>query len=247
MAAKVAMITGGAGSIGAAVARRLNKGGYSVAIVDINREAAEMIGKELGSSAVYAPCDVAELNEVKRIVEDTESRFGEIEVLVNAAGGFQGMGFTKKPYWEADVEEREKVVKANLYGTLNSCYAVLPRMIKRRRGNIVNISSAIGLRGKGGFATYSATKGGIITFTRSLAVEAGPYGVRVNSVAPGAVQSAWRAHEKAGDRQKDDARIPLGRRTFPEDVAAVIAFLVSEDACHVTGACIDVSGGTGLH
>lgn len=247
MSDRVAIVTGGAGSIGAAAARRLKKSGYYVAIIDIHRERAEMIGKELGTLAVYAPCNVAEMDEIKRAVDDIEGRFGEIEVLVNTAGGYQGLGFIAKPYWEVDLEERETVLKVNLYGTLNTCYVVLPRMIKRRRRNIVNISSGKGLKGGSGLATYSAAKGGIITFTQAIAVEAGPYGVRVNSIAPGGVQSAWRVHEKAEIREKDDAKVPLRRRTSPEDVAAAVAFLVSEDASHVTGVCMDISGGTALH
>ncbi len=247
MSDRIAIVTGGAGSIGAATARRLKKDGYYVAIIDIHRERAEMIGKELGTSAVYAPCNVVEMNEIKRVVDDIESRFGEIEVLVNTAGGYQGLGFVTKPYWEVGLEERETVLKVNLYGTMNTCYVVLPKMIKRRRGSIVNISSGKGLKGGWGLATYSAAKGGIITFTHAIAVEAGPYGVRVNSVAPGGVQSAWRVHEKAEIRERNDAKVPLRRRTSPEDVAGAVVFLVSEDASHVTGICLDVSGGTALH
>ena len=244
---RVAIVTGGGGSIGSAVARRLSKSGCTVAVLDINREGAEKVGKELGTSAIYAPCNVAELDETKRAMDDMESRLGEIEILINAAGGSQGLGFSLKPYWEVGIEERETVLQANLYGTLNTCYAVLPRMIKRKRGKIVNITSGMGLKGGAGFATYSAAKGGLVTFTQALAVEAGPYGVRVNCITPGPVQSAWRVHEKPEDRKKAEARIPLGRRTSPEDVAAAVAFLVSEEASHVTGACIDVSGGVDLH
>jgi len=247
MSAKISIVTGGAGSIGGAVARRLSKSGYKVALIDVNRDGAEIIGKELESSAVYAPCNVSDLDEVKRTVDNIESRFGEIEVLVNAAGGSRGLGFSDKAYWEITVDEREILLKANLYGTLNTCLAILPLMIKRKRGNIVNIASGTGLRGAAGLATYSAAKGGIITFTQAIATEAGPYGVRVNSIVPGAVQSAWRAREKPEDREREVARIPLGRRTSPEDVAAAVAFLVSDDASHVTGAAIDVSGGYSLH
>lgn len=247
MIARISIVTGGAGSIGAAVARKLSKSGYRVAIIDINREGAEIIGKELENSVVYAPCNVAELDEAKRAIDDIERRSGEIEVLVNTAGGSRALGFFKKPYWEVTVTEREMLLKVNLYSTLNTCYAVLPLMIKRRRGNIINITSTMGLKGGWGLATYSAAKGGIITFTQALAVEAGPYGVRVNSVAPGAVQSAWRLHEKPEDREKDEAGIPLRRRASPKDIAGAVAFLVSEDASYVTGACIDVSGGTALH
>jgi 2-hydroxycyclohexanecarboxyl-CoA dehydrogenase len=216
-----------------------------VAILDIHRERSEAIGKELGTSAIYAPCDVADLEEVKRAVDDIEKRFGEIAVLVNSAGGSEGLGFVSRPYWEVDVEEREFLLKVNLYGVLNTCYAVLPLMIKRQRGNIVNIASRKGLKGGAGLATYSAAKGGIVTFTHAIAVEAATYGVRVNSVAPGKTLSAWRSPQEA-EAEKGGSKIPLGI-TYPEDVAGVVAFLVSEDARHVTGACIDASGGTALH
>ncbi len=249
MPSRTAIVTGGAGSIGAAVARRLSKSGYSVAIMDINPETASMVSKELKNSAVYAPCNVVELGEVKQAVDDIESRFGEIEVLVNTAGGYQQFGYSLKPYWEINLKDREVVLNVNLYGTLNTCYAVLPLMIKRRRGYILNITSGAGLKGRWGLATYCAAKGGIVTFTQALAVEAGPYGVRVNSIAPGSTEAAWRTrlHEKAEHREKTEANTPLRRRTTPEDVASVVAFLVSEGASHITGACIDVSGGRFLH
>ena len=246
MAEKIAVVTGGAGSIGSAVARRLRKEAYGVAIIDLHRERSEAVGKELGTSAIYAPCNVADLEEVKRAVDDIEKRFGELAVLVNSAGGSEGLGFVSRPYWEVDVEERESLLKVNLYGVLNTCHAVLPLMIKRKRGNIVNIASRKGLKGGAGRATYSAAKGGIITFTHAIAIEAAPYGVRVNSVAPGKTLSAWRLPQEKEDPAKGESKIPLGI-TRPEDVAGVVAFLVSEDARHVTGACIDASGGTALH
>ena len=247
MDAKIAVVTGGAGSIGAAAAHRLGKAGYQVALIDINREGTEKIGKELGTSAIYAPCNVAELGEVRQAIDDIESRFGEIHVLVNTAGGNQGLGFSRKLYWEIDLAERETLLKVNLYSTLNACYAVMPGMVKRRRGNIVNIASGQGLKGGAGLATYSAAKGAVVTFTQALSVEAGPYGIRVNSIAPGAVQSAWRVDEKEEARKREEANIPLRQRTSPDDVAAAVAFLVSDEAKHITGACIDVSGGVALH
>jgi NAD(P)-dependent dehydrogenase (short-subunit alcohol dehydrogenase family) len=247
MSGRIAVVTGGAGSIGGATARRLTKSGYRVAIMDIHRERGEIIVKELGTSAFYEHCDVGDMDAVKQVINDIEARSGEIEILVNAVGGNTILGFPKKPYWEIEITERETLLKLNLYSTLNTCHAVLPLMIKRRRGNIVNISSGQGLKGGEGLATYSAAKGGIITFTQALAREAGPYGVRVNSIAPGSTQTAFRANERAEDRQKVEARIPLRRRTSTEDVAAAVAFLVSEDASHVTGACVDLSGGKNLY
>ncbi len=246
MSERIAVITGGAGSIGSAIARRLRKEGYGVAIIDVHRERTEAIGRELGTSAIYAPCSVAEIEEVKRAVDDIEKRFGEIAVLVNSAGGSEGLGFAPRPYWEVDLEEREFLLKVNLYGVLNTCHVVLPLMIKRKRGNIVNIASRKGLKGGAGMATYSAAKGGIVTFTHAIAVEAAPYGVRANSVAPGRTLSAWRLPQEKEDPAKAGSKIPLGI-TYPEDIAGVVAFLVSEDARHVTGACIDASGGTALH
>ena len=247
MSDRIAVVTGGAGSIGGATARRLAKSGYRVAVMDIHQERGEAIVKELGTSAFYKDCDVGDMDAVKQVVNEIEARSGEIAILVNAVGGNTILGFPKKNYWEIDIAERETLLKLNLYSALNTCYAVLPLMINRRRGNIVNISSGQGLKGGAGLATYSASKGGIMTFTQALACEAGPYGVRVNSIAPGSTQTAFRANERAEDRQKAEATIPLRRRTSPEDVAATVAFLVSEDAAHVTGACINLSGGKQLY
>ena len=131
-------------------------------------------------------------------------------------------------------------MEVNLKGVFNCCHAVLPHMIAARRGGIVSITAARGLRGGTKASIYSAAKAGIIVFSQSLAQEVGPHGIRVNTVAPGNTAARWKT-------TAEESRSPLGRPTYPEDVGEAVAFLLSDAASHITGSCIDVSGGTALH
>ena len=239
----LALITGGASLIGEAVARSLNDIGWTILLTDINREAAEKVrgGLPQPSRAEAETMDVTNPEEIKRVVASAIARHQAVDALINVAGGFRGLGIPRRNFVDFTPAEREKIIEVNLKGVFNCCHAVLPHMIAAKRGGIVSITAARGLRGGVKASIYSAAKAGIIVFSQSLALELGEHGIRVNTVAPGNTAARW----KTGD--EGETRSPLGRPTSPEDVGQAVAFLLSDAAGHITGSCIDVSGGTALH
>ena len=181
---------------------------------------------------------------VRAYVAALQNKKGRIDVLVNVAGGSNYLGLGRKKFFEIDPAQWDLIFKPNIYGVLNCCYSVLPGMIKAKGGTIVSIASGMALRGQVGSSTYSAAKAAIVGFTQSLSQEVGPYGIRVNSIAPGTAQSRWFPNLQSEGGQ---ARSPLGIRTSARDVANAIVFLLSERASHITGSCLDISGGSSLH
>ncbi len=240
----VAMITGGASWFSRETTRLLLAEGWRVVLGEINEtNLAEVLG-EIGDARVTGgKLDVTDLAMVKSFADKIFRDFGSIDALVNIAGGTNYLGMPRLPFHETKPENWDLVLRPNLYGTLNCCHAVLPHMIAGKRGSIVNISSGMGLRGSARMTTYSAAKAAIIGFTRALCQEVGQYNVRVNSIAPGSAESRWQPDvSKGGERLP-----PIGSRTSARDVANAIAFLISDKASHMTGACLDISGGTSLH
>lgn len=237
------LITGGASLIGAAIARSLSDRGWTIFLTDIDREGAEKVREGLPqpSKAVVETMDVTDQAEVASVVTSAISQHGALDALVNVAGGFRGLGIPRRDFVDFTAVERDRIIEVNLKGVLNCCHAVLPHMIAVKRGGIVSITAARGLRGGAKASIYSAAKAAIIVFSQSLAQEVGPRGVRVNTVAPGNTAARWKTSAV------EESRSPLGRPTSPEDVGEAVAFLLSEAASHITGSCIDVSGGTALH
>jgi 3-oxoacyl-[acyl-carrier protein] reductase len=233
---RTALVTGGSRGIGRAIAGELAKGGAQVVIgYRSGGEEAEEAASEIGGKAVQA--DVSDSDDAKRLVEEA----GDVDILVNNAGVTRDGLLARMSDEDWDV-----VIDTNLRGTFNTCRAVTRGMMKRRAGAIVNVSSVVGLHGNPGQTNYSASKAGIIGFTKALARELGSRGVRANVVAPGYIST--RLTNELPDELKGAmlANTPLGRFGDPEDVAGVVRFLCSDEAAFVTGEVLLVDGGLGM-
>lgn len=239
----IAIVTGGAGGIGQAVAQRLAAANHSVVIVDLNEAAGRAVvddfrrrGIELG----FEPADLSQESQVRGAFEHILSRSGQVDTLVNVAGGSvhrHQLADFPLAHWQA-------VIDANLTSTFLCCREVIATMISRRSGAIVNISSDIAFSGDAGRSAYAAAKAGILGLTRSLALELAPTGVRANAVAPGRIETPRvRAHYSDAEWATAAKRIPLGHAGQPEDVAEAVAYLSSDAAKHVTGQTLHVNGG----
>jgi NAD(P)-dependent dehydrogenase (short-subunit alcohol dehydrogenase family) len=249
-AESVALITGGGGAIGAAAAERFAREGARLVIVDANAERAEATASRLregGSEAVAVPADVGDPSEAAAAIDQTLSHFHRLDVVFNNAG-IAGVPATVYELEPADFDE---VIRVNLRGIFLILRQSLRAMIGLgRRGAVVNMSSSMAAWDvlPGGSA-YAASKAGIIGLTRTAALNAAPYGIRVNAVCPGVVETSLgipSLGRGTGARERFAARIPLRRVAAPADIAAVVAFLASEDARHVTGAALLVDGGQTL-
>ena len=233
---RTALVTGGSRGIGRAIAAELADAGAQVVIgYRSGGEEAEEAASEIGGKAVQA--DVSNADDAKRLVEEA----GDVDILVNNAGVTRDGLLARMSDEDWDV-----VIDTNLRGTFNTCRAVTRGMMKRRAGAIVNVSSVVGLHGNPGQTNYSASKAGIIGFTKALARELGSRGVRANVVAPGYIST--RLTNELPDELKGAmlANTPLGRFGDPEDVAGVVRFLCSDEAAFVTGEVLLVDGGLGM-
>jgi 2-hydroxycyclohexanecarboxyl-CoA dehydrogenase len=243
---RIALVTGGASGIGAATARRLAAEGARVAIADLDLDGARAVAGEIDGAAVAM--DVADAASVRAGVAEAEEALGPIDVLVNNAGTDRFAFFV-----HTDEELWDFVLGVNLRGTIAVTHAVLAGMQSRGRGAIVNVASEAGRVGSQGSVIYSAAKGGVIAFTRAVARESARYGIRVNAVAPGPIETpllnaAEEIYGEIGARLKQgmiDATA-MHRAGQPEEVAATIAFLASEDASYLTGQTLNVSGGLSM-
>jgi 2-hydroxycyclohexanecarboxyl-CoA dehydrogenase len=243
---RTALVTGGASGIGAATARRLAAEGARVAIADLDLDGARAVAGEIDGAAVRM--DVADAASVRAGVAAAEAELGPIAILVNNAGTDRFAFFvnTDEALWD-------HVLGVNLRGVIAVTHAVLGGMQSRGAGVIVNVASEAGRVGSQGSAIYSAAKGGVIAFTRAIARESARFGVRVNAVAPGPIEtpllnSAEAELGEIGARLKQgmiDATL-LRRSGTPEEVAATIAFLASDDASYLTGQTLNVSGGLSM-
>lgn len=239
---RVILVTGGSRGIGRAIALAFSSPGHAVA-VNYRRDAdasAETVAeiRRRGAVAESFQADVAEHEQVRSMVDAVVSRFGRIDVLVNNAGGNRD-GFLAM----MSREDWDSVIDVNLKGVFHCCKAVARLMMAERRGTIINVSSLSGITGLPGQTNYSAAKGGVNAFTRALAQELARFGIRVNAVAPGLVESDAASAMPKDHRDRLLANIPLRRLGKPEEVAAVVRFLASDDASYITGEIIKVTGG----
>lgn len=234
----VALVTGGNTGIGEAVSHRLASEGARVGIGWFEDEqGAVYLAKQLsgeGSRCVAVWCDVTSRGSVSRALDRTEDELGAIGALVNNAGVL-----SRIPFLEMEEEQFDRVVQVSLHGSSRCCRLALPRMIASGGGAIVNLASELAYLGEPGLAHYVAAKAGVIGLTRALAKEFGPSRIRVNAVAPGPTETRM----IAGITPEFVRTIPLNRLGRPQDIAAAIAFLCSEDAAWVTGQVLGVNGG----
>lgn len=239
----VALITGGASFIARGIAKQLIDDGWQIVLADIDTDGMEKVAAELGGTNAVGTevLDVTDLDAVKAVVARVVEAYGSIDGLVTAHGGLRGLGYDVKPFTEITPDEWRHTINVNLVGVMNCCQAALPEMKKAGKGSIINI--AAGLTGAAEKSIYSAAKAGCNRFFQAIAQEVGPYGIRVNSVAPGAVDARWRTKQTRPPNNVS----PLGRQTTPGDVGHAVAFLMSDDADHITGTIMDTSGGTALH
>ncbi|MEV4434150.1 3-oxoacyl-ACP reductase FabG [Streptomyces sp. NPDC049555] len=241
----VALVSGGSRGIGRAVVLKLAADGYDVSFCyHSNQDAADLVAKEakaLGARVLHHRVDVADGAAVRAWVGATESELGALDTAVTSAGITRDKGLVLM-----SDEEWRTVVATNLDGVFHVCRAAAFAMMKRRRGSIVNISSVAGIYGNANQTNYAATKAGIIGFSRSLAKETGRYGVRVNTVAPGFVDTDMVTAVPERQREAALAGVALGRMGTAEEVAELVAFLAGERAGYITGSVFQIDGGISL-
>ena len=244
-ASRVAVVTGGASGMGEATCRELGRRGLSVAVLDVNEEAAQRVTEDLraaGTTAIGVGADVTDRAAVEQAFAKVRSELGPVSALVTSAGMF---GFS--PFAEITAESWNKIIDVNLTGTFHCCQVALPDMVAANWGRIVMISSSSAQRGSPFAAHYAASKGAVITLTKSLAREYARHRITVNNIPPSGIETPMQHQAQAAGFLKSNeeiaANIPLGYLGTGADIAAAVGFLCSEEAGYITGQVLGVNGG----
>ena len=243
---KISMVTGCAMGIGKEIALRLARDGSDIVIVDIERELAQKVLKEIqlmGRKSLFFEVDVSRWDQVKAMVDRVLQDFNKVDILINNAGIVGPV----VPVSEYRVEDWDSVMEINMKGTFLCCRAVIPSMLKQKRGRIVNIASIAGKEGNPNMCAYSSSKAAVIAFTKGLAKEVAQQNIMVNCIAPALIDT--RMLEIMGREQREFllSKIPMGRFGKPSEVAALVKFLVSDECSFSTGQCYDISGGRAVY
>lgn len=245
---KVAIVTGGASGLGKIFCLALGGHGAKVVIADIKDKEAEQTTSQIeekGGQAISIKADVTSEEATLAMAEETVKQFGKIDILVNNAALIYGI--TRKPFMEIPIAEWDKMMEVNLKGAFLCSRAVFPQMKKQGKGKIINLTSETAFTGSKHMVHYVTSKGGIISFTKALAIEVGQYGIRVNAIGPGFTDSAA-SRSIIDDIAKYDVSLtPLGRLEVPEDLVGSLIFLASDDSDFVTGQTLVVDGGRYMH
>ncbi len=239
---KTALVTGATGGIGAAIAKALHKAGATVAISGTRAQVLEELKGQLGGERVRVlPCNLSDAADVEKLIPAAEAAMGGVDILVNNAGITKdGLAMRMKD------EDWQAVIDVNLTASFRLCRAAMRGMMKKRHGRIINITSVVGVTGNPGQANYVASKAGIIGLTKSLAQELAARSVTVNAVAPGFIATPMT--DVLNDKQKEAilGRVPAGKLGTPEDIAAAVLYLASDEAGYVTGQTLHVNGGMAM-
>jgi 3-oxoacyl-[acyl-carrier protein] reductase len=236
---RIAVVTGGAQGFGRAITERFVESGAKVAIWDFDQKLAEKTAKDIGNAVSAFKVDVSDLAAVEATRDATLKTFGKIDILVNNAG----IAGVNKTTWETDLDEWRRVLRINLDGPFICCKTIVPAMIEKKYGRIVNIASIAGKEGNPNAAHYSASKAGLIALTKSLGKELAAHDILVNAVTPAAAKTA--IFDQLTQQHIDFmlSKIPKNRFVLVEELAAMVAWLASEDCAFSTGAVFDISGG----
>ncbi|AVW90751.1 3-oxoacyl-[acyl-carrier-protein] reductase [Celeribacter baekdonensis] len=238
---KNALITGASGGIGGAIAKALYEAGATVALSGTRVEPLEVLAAELGERAHVLPCNLSDKEAVEALPKQAAEVMGSVDILVNNAGITRDNLFMRM-----SDDEWDSVLSVNLTSTMKLCKGVMRGMMKARWGRIVNISSIVGATGNPGQANYAASKAGMVGMSKSLAYEVASRGITVNCVAPGFIATAMTDKLTDDQKGKINAQIPAARMGTPEEIAAAVLYLASQEAGYTTGATLHVNGGMAM-